>query len=588
MNMQQRMTLMRTAMGQEQADLAIVNGTLVNVYTGELLAGWGIAVKGERIACVGKEIQLAIGPQTEVIDAAGKYVVPGFIDTHAHLNLYTTVSEFLRYAMVGGTTTIVTELIEISFPLGRQGILAYLESCKDQPVKIFGMIPPMVTVSSASGARAINPEQFRKLLQRDDVLGMGEVYWLPVLAGDERIMELMEETLKAGKKIAGHSAGAKGPKLAAYVASGVSSCHEPITAEEVMERLRLGIYVQVREGETRQDLKDIAAIKDMRIDLHQLVLVTDGVFPERLAEAGYMEAVLQRAVDLGFDPVTAIQMATINPARSMNMDDRVGGIAPGKYADMVVLPDLRNIKAEHVISNGKVIARRGQLLVPPRQYTFPRWAYQSIRLPGQFTPDHFMIPIPDHFDAVTVRVIDQVEELVTKEALFTVPVSRGMLKADPARDLLKVSCIDFLANPGKQFVGLITGFKLKKGAMATSMAWDLTNIVVVGADEADMALAVNRVAELRGGAVVCAGGRVIAEIPLPIGGNISDAPMEEVLRSCKEFQQSAAALGAPFANTHLTMMTLTSPAIPFIRICEEGLFDIRSGSRVELLSSAAT
>jgi len=193
MNMQQRMTLMRTAMGQEQADLAIVNGTLVNVYTGELLAGWGIAVKGERIACVGKEIQLAIGPQTEVIDAAGKYVVPGFIDTHAHLNLYTTVSEFLRYAMVGGTTTIVTELIEISFPLGRQGILAYLESCKDQPVKIFGMIPPMVTVSSASGARAINPEQFRKLLQRDDVLGMGEVYWLPVLAGDERIMELMEE-----------------------------------------------------------------------------------------------------------------------------------------------------------------------------------------------------------------------------------------------------------------------------------------------------------------------------------------------------------------------------------------------------------
>jgi len=568
----------------DHADLAVVNGTLVNVYTGELLAGWGIAVKGERIACVGKEMQPTIGSRTEVIDAAGKFVVPGFIDTHAHLNLYTTVSEFLRYAMGGGTTTIVTELIEISFPLGCQGILAYLESCKGQPIKIFGMIPPMVTISSASRARAINLEQFRELLQRDDVLGMGEAYWLPVLAGDGRILELMEETLKAGKKIAGHSAGAKGPKLAAYAASGISSCHEPISAEEVVERLRLGIYVQVREGETRQDLKDIAAINDMKLDMRQLVLVTDGVFPERLAEMGYMDAVLQRAVDLGFDPVTAIQMATINAARCMNLDDRVGGIAPGKYADMVILPDLQNIKAEQVISNGRVIARQGKLLELPKQYAFPRWVYQSIRLPGQFTPDHFMIRVPDSFDTVTVRVIDQVEELVTKEALSTVPVSRGLLKADPARDLLKVSCIDFQVNPGKQFVGLIKGFKLKKGALSTSMAWDLTNIVTVGADEADMALAVNRVAELQGGAVVCAGGCVIAEIPLPIGGNMSDAPMEELLRGSKEFQQAAAALGAPFANTHLTLMTLTSPAIPFIRICEEGLFDVRSGSRVELLS----
>ncbi|MEW5919636.1 MAG: adenine deaminase C-terminal domain-containing protein [Bacillota bacterium] len=583
MNLQQRTALMRTAAGMEQADLAVVNGTLVNVYTGELLAGWGVAVRGEHIAYVGPDLQQILGPRTQVIDAAGKFVVPGFIDTHAHLNLYATISEFLRYGMHGGTTTFVTELIELTFPLGYQGILAFLESCKNQPVKIFCVIPSMLTISHGAGALALDKGQFRELLQRDDILGMGETYWLPVVEQDERVLELIEETLKAGKKVAGHSAGAKGPKLAAYVAAGVSSCHEPITMEEVMERLRMGIYVLARQGETRQDLENIARIKDMGLDLRQLALVTDSVSPRQLVEKGYMEAVLQKAIDLGFDPVTAIQMVTLNPAKYMNLDDRVGGIAPGKYSDLVILPDLQNIKAEYVISNGKVIARQGQLLVQPKEYAYPAWVRQSIRLTKQYRPEDFRICVPDAAASVTVRVIDQVEELVTKEAFFTVPVSRGLINTDPARDLLKVCCIDFKVNPGKQFVGLITGLKMKRGALASSMAWDLTNIVTVGADETDMALAVNRVIELQGGAVACAGGRVIAEMPLPIGGNMSDAPLEEIARNSEAFQQAAAELGSPFSNAHLTLITLTTPAIPFLRICEEGLVDIRSGSRVELI-----
>jgi len=583
MNLQERTALIRTASGSEKADLAIINGILLNVYTGEMLEGYGVAVKGERIAYVGKNVRQTVGPGTEVIDAAGKTIVPGFIDSHIHMLFYCSASEFLRYGMRGGTTTIVTELIEIAFPLGYRGIIEYLESCKDQPVKIFGVVPPMFTFSSGTRAKVLHKEHFRELLQRDDILGMGETFWLPVVAEDRRLLELMEETLKAGKIVAGHSAGAKGNKLAAYIAGGASSCHEPTTMDEVIERLRLGIYVLAREGETRQDLAAIAEIKEKNLDLRYLALVSDGVTLKQLVEKGYMEVILQKAVDLGFDPVSAIQMATINPARYLKLDDRVGGIAPGKYADMVILPDLYNINAEYVISNGRVIARRGELLVQPRKHAFPAWTRQAIRLTKKFAPDDFMIRVSADIDSVKVRVIDQVAELVTQESRLSVPVSAGMIKVDPARDLLKVSCIDFRANPGKQFTGLIKGFKMKKGALASSMAWDLTNIVAVGADEGDLALAVNRFVELHGGVVVCAEGMILAELPMPVGGFSSDQPIEDLLQKLEKFQQAAADLGSPFANTHLTLMTLTTPAIPFFRICEDGLFDVRTNSRVEFI-----
>ncbi len=583
MNLQERTALIRTALGDEKADLAIVNGTLVNVYTAEVLEGYGVAVKGKRIACVGEDIRHTVGPDTEVIDAAGKTIVPGFIDSHTHLGFYCSPGEFLRYGARGGTTTIITELIEVAFPLGYRGIVEYLEACKEQPIKIFGVIPPMVTLSSAARAKAINKEQLRELLQRDDVLGLGETYWSAVVEQDKRILELFEETLKTGKKVDGHSAGARGKRLAAYVASGVSSCHEPITAEEVIERLRLGLYVLAREGYIRQDLKAVAKIKDNNLDLHQLAVATDSISLKQLIEQGYMDVVLQKAVDLGFDPVSAIQMVTINPARHLNLDDRVGGIAPGKYADIVIIPDLRNIDAEYVISNGRVIARKKEMLVQPRKHVFPPWTRQSIRLTKKAAPEDFLIRVPGDTDSVNVRVIDQVTELVTQEAGFTVPLSQGMIQVDLQNDLLKVSCINFQSDAGKQFVGLIKGFKMKRGAIATSMAWDVTGITAVGADEADLALAVNRVAELQGGAVVCVGGRVVAELPLPIGGYLSDSPVEDLLGRSEEFQRAAADLGSPFANTLLSLMTLTSPAIPFFRICEDGLCDVRTNSIVELV-----
>ncbi len=583
MDLQQRIALYRTAGGSEKADLAVVNGTLVNVYSGEVQEGYGIAVRGEHIAYVGKDIEKVLGPSTEIIDAAGKTVVPGFIDAHFHMCYYCTADEFLKYSMRGGTTTIVTELIELVFPLGYRGIVAYLESCKEQPLKIFGVIPTMATLSPRAAGEAIGMDQLRELLARDDVLGLGETYWQALADGDRRLLEFFEEALKAGKIVSGHSAGAKEHKLVAYAACGVTSCHEPITLEEVLDRLRLGIYVLVREGEIRRDLTAISGIQDLIPDLRRLCLVSDGVSLKQLVKKGHMDIILQRAIDQGIDPIKAIQMVTINAAECLHLDHCLGGIAPGRYADMVIIPDLKTINAEYVISNGKIVAHCKELLVQPKKHFFPSWTSQYMRISKKFTSEDFQISVSGAADRVQVRVIEQVTDLVTKEARLTVTPSGGMIKADPVKDLLKVSGIDFCSSPTKHFVGLIKGHNLKKGAIATSMAWDLTNIVVVGADEEDMALAVNRIVEMQGGQVVCAGGEILAELSLPIGGYLSQAPIEDTLEGCEKIQQAAAGLGFPFAGVNITLVTLTTPAIPFLRICEEGLIDVRTGKNVELI-----
>ncbi|NLJ57029.1 MAG: adenine deaminase [Firmicutes bacterium] len=582
MKSEEMAALIRVALGDEKADLVITGGSLVNVYTGELLKGYAVAVKGKRIAYVGQDAGHTIGTATKVIDATGKIIVPGFIDSHTHMTPY-TVYEFLRYAPRGGTTTIITEMLDISFALGFRGTLEFLESCRDQPIKMFGVVPTMVSLSPRFDTEALSKEQIRELLQREDVLGLGETYWFPVVEQEPRFLELFEEAFKAGKKVTGHSAGARGNKLIAYAAGGVCSCHEPITAAEVLERLRLGMYVPSREGEIRKDLEAIAEIKDMDLDLRQFILATDGTSTKQILEKGYMEVVLEKAIALGFDPITAIQMVTLNPAQYLNLDDRLGGIAPGKFADIVILPDLQNIKAEYVISNGRIIAQNREMLVQPRKHAYPEWARQSIRLAPTFTPEDFMIHVSGTSSTAQVRAIEQIAELVTSELRLEVPVSRGKITANLEQDLIKVAAIDFLDVKGEKFVGLLKGFKLQKGAIASSTAWDLANIVAVGVDEKDLALAVNRIIEMQGGAVVCADGRVLAEFSMPIGGCLSSAPLETLFQKTEEFQRAAAALGSPFQDTHLTLITLTTPAIPFFRLCEKGLVDIRTNEMFGLL-----
>jgi len=582
LSVEQRYELMKVALGEAEADLAIVNGAVVNVYTGEVLKGDSVLIKGDRIAYVGKDTR-AIGRRTTVIDAAGKTLLPGLIDGHTHIDWPYATDELLRYAIKGGTTTIITETSNVASVVGYEGVIQLLRSTKNQPIKVYITAPPMVTISPTTEAHALTVGELRRLLRRREVVGLGEPYWGQVVNGNPRVLRLLTETLKAGKRVDGHSSGASAGKLEAYVSSGVSSCHEPITAEEVMERLRLGLFVLIREGEIRRELEAISQLKDEDIDFSRLAISTDGIGPWQLVSDGYMEFVVQKAIELGFDPVRAIQMATLNVARHFALDGAIGGIAPGRYADIIVVPDLQTIRAEYVISNGQVVARDGQVVVRPRKHGYARSARRSVHLSGDLDAGDFAVRVESARREVKVRVIDQVTELVTREAIIGMPLSAGELESDTARDILKVAAIERSYHSGKTFTGFIRGIGLKAGAIATSAVWDSGLVIAVGADDAAMAQAVNRVRELDGGIVVCGRGRILAEIPLPVWGLISTEPMETIARELYGIQGAAAELGCTLPDIRITLAVLSTPAIAHLRICEDGLFNLRDNRFVDLI-----
>ena len=573
--------IIQVALGHDQADLAIINANLLNVYTGEILEHYSVCIKNKWIAYLGNKPEDKIGKTTNVIDAGGKTMIPGLIDGHTHLAWLYTVSEFLNYTSAGGTTSLVTETME-PFPVaGYAGVADFLEATQDQPVKIFATAPFMASISQK--ARGISTQDLDKLLARENIIGLGESYWQSIFQEPDRMLGVYNETLRFRKTLEGHSAGARGNKLNAYIAAGITSCHEPIQAEEVLERLRLGMYVMVREGSIRRDLEAISEIKESGIDLRRLILVSDGLGPIDLIEKGGMEFVVQKAIDCGFDPIAAIQMATLNVAQHFGLDHLIGGLAPGRYADLVIIPDTNTIQALYVISNGQVIAQDGQQRVSPRKHQFSQDSQNSIHLPKSFSASDFSIPIANGSKEVTVRIIHMITDLVTREVTMQLPVIDGEIKTDLDRDLIKVAAIDRTHEPGKTFVGLIKGFNLTAGALACSAAWDSSDIIVVGADETDMATAVNRIHALQGGAVVCQGGRVLSEIPLPVFGIISTQPIDVIASQLKAVKAVVGGLGIRFPDPILTIITLTGAAIPYLRICEEGLVNLKDGKTLGLL-----
>jgi len=362
--------LMDVAAGIQKADLVVSNCRILNVYTREILDDHSIYIKDKWIACISRDDVKRKGKATQVVDAEGMVVIPGLIDGHTHLANYFNAKEFLSYAIAGGTTCLVTETLEAYSVGGLEGVIDFIESYQDQPVKVFNTAPVMVSPSKKTNG--ISEDDLEKLLKRDDVLGLGEVYWQATFQEPESILPLMTRALSMGKIVEGHSAGASRGKLAAYVGSGVSSCHEPITMDQALERLRLGLYVMVREGGVRKDLEAISKIKDQEVDLRRMVLVTDSVSPEFLIKNGTLEHVLQKAINLGFDPVDAIRMVTLNVAEHFGIDNLIGGIAPGRFADLCIIPDIQKINPAWVISNGNVIARNGKCIISPRNHEYSK------------------------------------------------------------------------------------------------------------------------------------------------------------------------------------------------------------------------
>jgi adenine deaminase len=576
-------TLLAVVLGREPADLVVRGGILANVYTGELLEGWGVAVAGTRIASIGPEIERHVGHTTTVIDAQGRIVAPGFIDGHTHLDCIHRLDHYLTAAIPTGLTTLITETSQLSTIGGYPALAAFLAQLPGLPITALATAPTISYLLSdrGDGAPMITTEEMARLLEEPVVVGLGEVYWPVILEGRAGLVLLIAKAEAMGKGVEGHTAGARGNKLTACVAAGISSCHESITAQEIQERLRLGLTTMVRDGSVRRDLGALkGALKGM--SPRRLVLVSDTVWAHHLLGRGYLDESARQAVGMGLEPMQVLQAITLAPAEHFRIEGRVGGLAPGRQADMVLLSDLEGFRPSLVIARGQVVAREGRVTVPIPPAELPTEVFPSPRLTPPLTMTDLTIPAPSGRNRVRARIVHFTGDIVTQAVIRELPVRDAALSADPDHDLLKIVAMD-RRGQGQIARGFVSGYGLRRGALAASISFDAANLILLGASDADMLVAAERMLAIGGGIVVAVDGAIRVEVPLPLGGIISDQPMEVLAGQIAACHRVLTDLGCVRENPLLSAQVVTFIAIPALRIRERGLWDVRRNQVVPLI-----
>ena len=542
------------ARGDEIADVVIEGGKVFSVFTGEWL-------ETEIAICDGYVAGLGEYAGKEVVHARGKYVVPGLIDAHMHLEtVKLLVDEFARLVLPMGTTTVVADPHEIANVLGTDGIHWLADVADEVPLDIFFMASSCVPASKfESPRRGFTLGDLQGLLRRRRVIGLAEMMNYPgVVAGDSH--ELDKLGLESSH-VDGHAPGLLGPGLQAYAAAGIRSDHECYSAEEGRQRLRAGMWVLIREATAARNLKALAPLVG-EFGPHRLALCTDDREPEHIAEVGHMNHVVRSAVELGISPEDALIMATLNPALWHGLRD-FGAIAPGYVADLLLLPDLESFEPD-------VVLKRGAPVEDYPSPAVPEWVRNTVRVAPTASND-FAIP----WEGGEARVIGLIEgQIVTDDLREEPKVEDGFAVADPERDVLKIAVVERHLGTGRIGLGLAKGFGLQRGAIATSLAHDAHNIVVVGVDDGDMARAVGRLSETGGGLVVIADRGVQAELPLPVAGILSDAPFEEVVELSDACLAAVRELGCEFPAPFQTLSFLALSVIPKLKITDRGLIDV--------------
>ena len=584
--------LIATALGDLKADLVVKNSSLVNVYTGEIINPVNVAVKGDRIAHVGFKIDHLIGGSTKVIDASGKYLVPGFLDGHVHIESSMLLPvEFAKAVLPHGTTAVFADPHEIANVLGVKGIKFMLDNSEDLPLKIYISIPSCVPASfpefETSGAD-IGPDEVNEVFNWDRVVALGEMMNYPgVLMRDEKALGEIKVALKHERVVEGHYADPYlDEKLSAYIAAGISSCHESTRKIDGLERARRGIWTMVREGSAWHDLAEvIKSITETRIDTRRFVLVTDDRHPDDLLSEGHIDHVVRRAIEEGVDPITAVQMATLNAAEHFKLDHDLGGIAPGKYADILIVKDLAKMVIETVISNGVVVAKEGKLIVDIGARDIPEWAVNTMNVKRLLRQEDFMVKAPIDEGMVKVHVIEVVEAKVgTNHLIKTLTVKKHYVETDVDEDIAKVAVIERHHASGNIGLGFVKGFGFKEGAIASTVAHDSHNLLVAGVNDRDMAYAANKLIEVGGGMIVVSNEKVLGLIELPIAGLMSKEDVETVGCKVRGLSEAWGKIGRKMVSPFMTMSLLSLSVLPKLRITDKGLIDTLKFKKISLFS----
>ncbi len=583
--------LIDVAMGRQPADLVIRKGTWVCVQSGEFVPETDIAVTAGRIAYVGPDASHTIGEATQVIEAHGRFLVPGLLDGHMHVESgMLTVTEFVRAVLPRGTTGMFVDPHEIANVFGMKGLRLMVDEAAMQPVHMWVQVPSCVP--SASGfetpGEELSAKDVAEALTWPGIIGLGEMMNYPGVAnGDEKMLAELAATRKAGKVIGGHYPSLDlGPAFHAYVAGGPEDDHEGTRPEDAVERVRQGMKAMLRYGSAWQDVaRGVKAVTEKHIDSRHFILCTDDSHASTLVHEGHIDRVLRHAIQQGLAPMTAVQMATINTAEHFGVSREVGMIAPGRWADIVLVDDLNDFHAGQVILRGQVAATQGVILVELPKVEYPEWATNSIHIKRLPLADDFRIPVPssailshagpESGQSVNVNVIGVIENQAPNRHLhLQVPVNAGEVKVDMPSDLAKAAVVERHHNSGRIQVGLVSGFGFNVPcAIASTVAHDCHQLIVVGTDEKDMALAVSRLAEVGGGQVVVKNGQVIGLVELTIGGLMSTETADKVAVKADTILNGFRACGCNLNNPNMQLSLLALVVIPELRLTDMGLVD---------------
>ncbi len=570
--------LLAVAKREEPADKVIRNGKIVNVFTNRIEEAMALSIKDGYVVGIEPEAAAASAGATEVIDARGRYLCPGFIDAHTHLDSMYPFHSIVPYCLKGGTTSIVSEAEMVATSCGLAGMESFFESAKGYPVRCFFLAspetPPFPEMETAIG---LSFADFEKVLAREDVLGIGEAYWTRMVDGDDRVLRQAALALSQRKTLEGHGAGAKGNKLVQYLVTGITSDHESTTLEEALERLRFGVYVMIRQGFVRQELAELSKLKDTDVDKRRIILVSDGFDPVMYRDEGYLDSVVRKAIEYGFSPMDAVKMATINVADYYGLR-RLGALAPFRHADVLFLDDLETVSIGAVMANGEMVVKEGNFLGRIAPYKFPDAMKRTIKT-EKTVPEDFTIPASGN--ARRVRVIHLVNATITRETESVLAVSEGRLQKDLKKDIIPVAAIS-RGNGKRMGKGFITGTGIREGAFATSLTWDTGNLLVAGSSEADMALAVNRLIDLQGGYVIVRKGEITYEFGMPVFGLMPECPLEENAEKAGQLDARLAEIGSNIPRPFLALQTIPFTGLPFLRISDKGLADMKSKRLVPL------
>lgn len=572
-----------TGLGMHTCDLKIENVKLVNVFSGEVYPT-NIYVKNKRIVSIDPSADLTA---KKVLDGNGQYALPGLIDAHMHFESTMLSPEALASVVVPqGTTTMCADLMEIANVAGEEGLRAMLQSMNRLPYRM--LIEVSSRVPTAPGLETtgavLGAEEVANIMDWEESVSLGELDPSKILFIKDEYIKKVADTLAKRKLVNGHAIGRLGQELNVYASSGISDDHECVNTNEMIERLKVGMKVFIREGSSERNVDElIKGVIEHQLDTSNLMFCTDDKHAREIQVEGHINYNVSRAIELGLDPMKAIQIATVNSAKHFRMEDEIGSITPGRLADIILVEDWHEVKPTIVIFEGNVVAENGKLLEECKVEEYPDWLKHTVTLKNPITAESFAAPSKKQEGSTKIHLIDLIpRQIINHHVMEEMQVKDGKIQVNIEQDILKLAVVERYGKNGNVGVGFVRGFELKKGALAYSMSHDHHNIVVVGTNDEDMALAVNEVARLNGGLSVACDGKILNSMELPIGGLMSEKPAEEVMAQLDILNADARALGCGMDAPFMSLSFISLPTVPDLGLTDLGVVDVLAHKLIPL------